>query len=398
MTMTKAAIYIRVSTARQAEEGFSLDEQERRALAHIERAGWEHAGTYREEGVSGAKQHRPQLDRLLADLPNLGAVVVPSLDRLGRSTRHLLEPYERLEAADVVLVSLRESLDTSTSVGRLIRTVLSAVAEFERDIGRERTSAGIAGRARKEAKPWGVPGLGYTRGEAGHWAIEPAEAEVVRRIYMENVRHGRSFAGIARLLNSERVPTRRGSRWAPNVIRRVLSSRHVLGEFEHDGEWHMGRHDAIIDQATWDAAQVQAEAGRKYAPNGRAGPLPKRHLLIRGMGRCGLCGDALLPRTGPPEAYVCRRHKLDTSACLMPVLPRAAVETAMLDMFERTALSVAETQRHVAEQLEGRSSSTRAQAERAADEALRMRKALDRAARDYAAGDLGAANFERLTA
>ena len=153
----RAAIYIRVSTARQAEEGFSLDEQERRALAHIERAGWEHAGTYREEGVSGAKQHRPQLDRLLADLPNLGAVVVPSLDRLGRSTRHLLEPYERLEAADVVLVSLRESLDTSTSVGRLIRTVLSAVAEFERNIGRERTSAGIAGRAREEAKPWGVP-------------------------------------------------------------------------------------------------------------------------------------------------------------------------------------------------------------------------------------------------
>src|SRR5829696_6598492 len=123
----RAAIYIRVSTARQAEEGFSLDEQERRAIAHIERAGWEHAGTYREEGVSGAKRDRPALGRMLADLADFDAIVVPSLDRLGRSTKDLLGLYDQFESTGVALVSLRENLDTTTPVGRLLRTILSAV-------------------------------------------------------------------------------------------------------------------------------------------------------------------------------------------------------------------------------------------------------------------------------
>jgi len=129
---TRAAIYTRVSTDRQAEEGFSLDEQQRRGLAHIDRLGWQHAGTYREEGVSGAERHRPQLDRLLGSLDDVDAVIVPSLDRLGRSTRNLLELYDLFEDRGVALVSLRDNVDTSTPMGRMMRTVLSAVAEFER--------------------------------------------------------------------------------------------------------------------------------------------------------------------------------------------------------------------------------------------------------------------------
>jgi site-specific DNA recombinase len=395
---TRAAIYTRVSTTRQAEEGFSLDEQERRALAHIQRTeGWQHVGTYREEGVSGAKATRPELDRLLAGLDEIDALVVPSLDRLGRSTRHLLELYEQLEDAGVVSVSLRESLDTSTPVGRLIRTVLSAVAEFERDIGRERTSDGIAGRASTEGKPWGAPALGYRQGADGHWEVEPAEAAIVRRVFAMVMERGLTYSGAARALNAESVPTRRGSRWTPAVIRRLLTSRHVLGEYQHGGNWHDGQHDAIIKQDTWEAAQALAEHSRKYAPKGGSGRLPANHVFVRGALRCQLCGEAMLPRSGPPETYVCRRHKSDKTACPTPVIPRAAVEVAALRLFEKTALDVEATRQLVADQLASKAADAKTLIEQAERQVAERRAALARFDRDYATGDLGAASYERLS-
>ncbi len=124
----RAAIYTRVSTEDQAREGYSIDEQERRCRDFVDREGWTYVETFREEGKSGTLKHRPALDRLVASLDEVDVVVINSLDRLGRSTKHLLELYDRFERANVGLVFLRERLDTTTPVGRLLRTVLSAIA------------------------------------------------------------------------------------------------------------------------------------------------------------------------------------------------------------------------------------------------------------------------------
>lgn len=395
---TRAAVYTRVSTGRQAEEGYSLDEQERRALEHIERQGWTPAGCFREEGVSGAKARRPELDRLLAGLDAIDVIVVSSLDRLGRSTVHLLALYDQLERAGVRLVSLREAIDTSTPVGRLLRTVLAAVAEFERDLGRERTSAGIGGRARETGKPWGTPAYGYRKTVEGHWEPDPVEAPVLQRIFAMRTELGMAKAAIARQLNRDGVPTRKGARWSATVVSKVLSGREGLGEFRHGGEWHQGRHAALIDEQQWTAAQAIDERGRMYAP-GAGGRLPKAHLFVRGMLRCS-CGEAMLPRSARDQAdhYVCRTHKLDAAACPVPPVRRDVIDAAALRMFEEVALDVEATRLHLTGQLDARAAETAALGAAAAREVAELAAEADRVERDYRRGVLPAERYVSLCA
>ena len=144
----RAAGYIRVSTERQAKEGLSLPEQEGRIRAYAEAHGWELVEVFADRGVSGRRDDRPALGRLLGELDRIDRLIIPKLDRLGRSNRHLLDVFDRLDAADVELVSVSEAIDTSTPIGKLLRSVLSAMAEFEADNISERVKAVTERRAR----------------------------------------------------------------------------------------------------------------------------------------------------------------------------------------------------------------------------------------------------------
>ena len=107
----RAAGYVRVSTIKQADEGFSLAEQERKVRERIASEGWSLTNIFVERGVSGKKDDRAELAALMAGLDDVDVLVIPSLDRLGRSNAHLQQTFEALTAADVTLVSLREHLD-----------------------------------------------------------------------------------------------------------------------------------------------------------------------------------------------------------------------------------------------------------------------------------------------
>ena len=158
---TRAAGYVRVSTERQATEGLSLGEQERRLRAYAEARGWELVELYTDAGISGKRDDRPALRRLLAQLDRFDTLIIPKLDRLGRSNRHLLDVFEQLEAADVQLVSVSEAIDTSTPIGKLLRSVLSAMAEFEADNISERVKAVTERRAREGGHHGGPRPYGY---------------------------------------------------------------------------------------------------------------------------------------------------------------------------------------------------------------------------------------------
>jgi DNA invertase Pin-like site-specific DNA recombinase len=154
MKTKRVAIYVRVSTTEQDTEG-----QETELREYVESRGWTYE-VYRDKGQSGAKSDRPELTRLLADLRKrkLDIVVVWALDRLARSLRQLLEIAEQCQSLGVDLVSLRQNIDTTLPAGRLTFQILGAVAEFEREMLRERVKAGMA-QARRIGKRMGRPAL-----------------------------------------------------------------------------------------------------------------------------------------------------------------------------------------------------------------------------------------------
>ena len=151
----RAALYLRVSTEDQHAETQGHDLQR-----YITQRGWRAVEPYSDAGVSGAAPSRPALDRLMADARRrkFDVVVVAAFDRFARSTSHLLAALDEFRALGIEFVSLRESIDTSTPLGRMVFTIVAAVGELERAIIRERVHAGLR-RARAQGKRIGRPPL-----------------------------------------------------------------------------------------------------------------------------------------------------------------------------------------------------------------------------------------------
>ncbi len=146
---SRAARYIRVSRSDQA-PGLQLDE----TLDFIERRGWRLDETYQDHGVSGSKINRPALGKLLKDAKRkrFDVLVVWRSDRLFRSTRHMVNTLAELDAWGIHFVSVTEPFDTTTPQGRLLFTVVSAFAEFERDLLIERTKSGMQAAQKRGAQ------------------------------------------------------------------------------------------------------------------------------------------------------------------------------------------------------------------------------------------------------
>jgi DNA invertase Pin-like site-specific DNA recombinase len=140
--------------------GQTTDTQAIALREYAEGRGFAIAGEYRDEGISGAKDRRPALDRLMADARKrrFDAVLVARFDRFARSTKHLVLALEEFQALGCDFISLNESVDMSTPMGKMVFTVISAVAELERSIIRERVLAGVH-RARREGKRFGRPAV-----------------------------------------------------------------------------------------------------------------------------------------------------------------------------------------------------------------------------------------------
>ena len=152
----RIALYARVSTADQ-HPAAQLDRLRDYAAAR----GLEVAEEYTDQGVSGAKDRRPALDRLVADARrrHFDAIACVKLDRLARSVRHLTAVAADFDALGVDLIVVDQAIDTSTPSGRLLFNVLGSIAEFERDLIRERTIAGLAAARRRGRTPGRPPAL-----------------------------------------------------------------------------------------------------------------------------------------------------------------------------------------------------------------------------------------------
>src|SRR5215468_5677331 len=147
----KGAIYARVSTANNVQDPTM---QTRELREYCERRGWQIVGEYVDVGISGAKDSRPELNRLMADAAKrrFDVVAVWRFDRFARSTSHLLRALEQFRALGIDFVSFRENVDTSTPTGKMVFTVLGAVAELERSLIAERVKAGLRNAQAKGKK------------------------------------------------------------------------------------------------------------------------------------------------------------------------------------------------------------------------------------------------------
>jgi DNA invertase Pin-like site-specific DNA recombinase len=147
---TRVAIYARVSTTNHGQD-VSLQTREQHQFA--EARGWHIFDDYVDRGVSGSKDSRPELNRLMADARRrkFDIVLVWKLDRFGRSLRHLVNALAEFESLNISFVSLSDNLDLSTASGRLMFNIIGAMAEFERELIRERVKAGM-----KNARAKGV--------------------------------------------------------------------------------------------------------------------------------------------------------------------------------------------------------------------------------------------------
>jgi DNA invertase Pin-like site-specific DNA recombinase len=320
-----------------------------------------------------------------------------------QEARSLMELWVELRRAGIELRTVHDDAFVTNSM--LIGVADAMANKYSADLSAH-IKRGLASRARA-GRPPSSPAFGYRRSGEGvnmTWAPEPREAKLARRIFSEFADNGHSFSGIAKQLNSEGIPSRKGSEWAPRVVAQLLKSRHVLGEFRSGAEWvrPSGEQaiEPIIDRALWERAQAQLERNAKYRPKGSSGRLPKEHLFVRGALRCARCGSAMLPRSvGEREWYVCRT-RAEThgqEACSTPVLERAEVDTLALEIFQARCLDVDATKGRLQEQLDQRIGVARAEAERAAAEGMTAQQALERADRDYAEGELGPRAYSRQT-
>src|SRR2546426_9657483 len=176
--MKRAALYMRVSTKGHGQTTETQAVALREYSAH---RGFEIIEEYRDEGISGSKHSRPALDKLMKDARarRFDVVIVARFDRFARSVSHLLRALEEFNHVGVDFVSLSESVDTSTPMGKMIFTVLGAVAEPERNLIKERVHMGI-NRARKQGKRLGRPKRIFDREKAGQMLQSMSIREVSR--------------------------------------------------------------------------------------------------------------------------------------------------------------------------------------------------------------------------
>jgi DNA invertase Pin-like site-specific DNA recombinase len=189
----RVCLYARVSTANNGQD---CEVQLRELREYCQHRGWRVVGEYVDAGISGAKEKRPQLDQLMADAHKrkFDVVCVWRFDRFARSVSHLLRALETFKALGIEFVSFSEQMDTSTPTGKMVFTVLGAVAELERSLIAERVRAGLR-NARAKGKRLGRPGV----------SVDSAEVKRLRS-------GGASFAAIAKQLGASNGSVFRASR------------------------------------------------------------------------------------------------------------------------------------------------------------------------------------------
>lgn len=214
--------YTRVSTVEQA-DNTSLEDQKTRILSYGVAMGHEVINCFPEVASGKQTGNRPQFQAAIAILKSGGAdgLIVAKLDRLGRNVRDILQFVDEvITPFGKSLIILDLQIDTSTPSGRMVLTMMGAMAEMERSIIRERVERGRQAKADRGGYAFGAPPIGKKAVE-GELVPDELEQETIATIFRHR-RSGKSPQKIADYLNAQNIPTKRGGTWHHSTVRKVL--------------------------------------------------------------------------------------------------------------------------------------------------------------------------------
>ena len=344
----RCAVYTRKSSEEGLEMEFnSLDAQREACGSYIasqRSEGWvELADHYDDGGFSGGTLERPALKRLLADIEEgrVDVVVVYKIDRLSRSLMDFARLVEVFDRNGVTFVSVTQSFNTTTSMGRLTLNVLLSFAQFEREVIGERIRDKFAASRKRGMWMGGSVPLGYAVRDR-KLVVEDIDAALVRDIFERFVELG-STTKLARALAAEGVTTRRGKPLDKLFLHRLLRNRVYIGDAVHKGTAYPGEHAAIVDRTLWDRVEgILRENPRTRAGHTRA----ETPALLKGL-LFGPTGAAMSPTHTRRRNRVYRYYvsqsvlKQGAGACPVGRVAAGEIETAVVDQL-RTMLRAPE--------------------------------------------------------
>ncbi|OMF38819.1 hypothetical protein BK133_01035 [Paenibacillus sp. FSL H8-0548] len=353
----RIAIYLRVSTEMQVEDGYSLRAQRATLIEYCKANEYSVSDIYMDEGISAKDTNRPQLQRLLDDATKglFDAVLVHKFDRFTRSVKDLYELLGYLKLHGVSFISKQEKFDTSNAMGMAMLGMLGVFAQFERELIGERVRFGMEQKVKEGKKPNGQFPYGYDK----EGNIIPEEAEIIRLVRHMYMKEQMGFKTIAMRLIDKGI-TRRGSTWRASTVSFTLSNTFYAGIIQFGNRMENGKYaghrkelrkGVIHEKGIYEAIFTEEEFFehlRYMRSRSVSGYSRKREYFFTGLLRCGRCGASMfgkLTHSVPNKDgvvkkrmyYVCSTRR-DNNTCKMPTIQQNHIEHLLMKYISDIAI------------------------------------------------------------
>jgi len=270
----RVAIYTRVSTEDQAKEGFSLDAQLDKLRSYCKARDWVIGGEYIDDGYSGRNVKRPAYSKMMEEMDKWDALLVIKMDRIHRNSKNFMLMMEHLKKEEKEFVSMSESLDTSTAMGRFVMDIIQRIAQLESEQIGERVYVGMEQKARTNGGVLGfnIPyGYDYVDGKL---LVNEDEAKQVKNIFQMYL-NGLSMKKIADILNSKGIPTKQNKIWGSQTVSMILKNPLYCGFLHWEDYLNPGDHDPIVDRDTFNEIQeLRQKRNTKTCHNSKIFTIP----------------------------------------------------------------------------------------------------------------------------